>query len=79
MCYFVGKEGDWAFTSEDFKNLAEIEGDLRILVQCSTFSQHEKLHSGSLEVAVKKSVTSKLRSYRVPLTNLSNMSKSYKI
>ena len=27
-CYFVRKEGDWTHTSEDFKNIAEIEGVL---------------------------------------------------
>ena len=78
-CYFVGKEVNWVYTSDYFKKLSEIEGILCLLVQCSTFSQNEKLWNGALGVSAKKHMMRKLLSDKVSLMDLSSVSKSHKI
>ena len=60
------------------KKLTEIEGVLCLLAQCSTFSQHEKLHTRSLGAVAKKCAMSKFRCDRVSLIDLSKVTKDKK-
>ena len=56
---FLGKDGNWLKSEEDFLPLVETEASLSISVQNSTFSQHEQLHTCALGVLTKQNIMSK--------------------
>lgn len=76
MYYFINKEGDYVKTSQDFKEIADLEGVLQISAHYSTFSQFEKLYTGALGVVAKKRMMENFQKDKLDVIDLDKVTKS---